>query len=405
MKRFLKPLALLTGAVIIGSLAFYARGWHKTAEHPPAAAPVAPPPPAAPAAAPAGSLEKIEILTPDPVILSNMDKQAFMSNTDAVLKAAEAALSTVDKNVKLSLTVIYHHDKETDNVVVVAEKADEPVAKLLADAVDRADKDVRTKLSDVSVRFHFDTSRRAPAAAQGKTLVIVPKEAVGPGEPVAAPKEEKEALAAAAALALPPGKTERPWTSVICNPSFWKRLHGLDAALATKGTPTTAHVGSAALEARSFLKKKDGLDALYQSPGFQKLMGSFAAGKARAATKKERAQIYALIPFEIKGLPATVIEKAGDILFISVDKQLLWLDVISDYDKPGTAIVKTPDVAPAAAPQKVPENEAADRKILSACSNEIGLYCHEAGEDVKAVKACLGQHPDDLLPSCKSALR
>lgn len=347
-------------------------------------------------------LQRIEILTPDPVILENMAQEEFMAHVDAIVKAGEGALLGGPKDAKITLTVTFHKDRETDNVVV-AEKRDEEAAGLLADAVDAADKDVRTKVSDVSVRLHFDSSGGAPSAAK-KTLVFAPGEATGPGDPVAGAADERAALEAAAALSRPPGAKAHPWSAVVCNPSFWKRLTALDPALAAKGTSTKAHRDALVLEARTFTPKPDGLEALYRSPGFQRLMSRFASGKARAATAGERAAVYAAIPFEVKGLPVTLIEDSGDLLYVSTAKGLLWLDVISDYDAAGR-IVENPE---AAAPEEPsPEEPAAvpDRAFLSACAGERGLFCNAVGDDPKALEDCLRSNQDKLLRPCAKALR
>ncbi|MFH2204137.1 MAG: hypothetical protein ABIJ96_13540 [Elusimicrobiota bacterium] len=288
-----------------------------------------------PDAAAKGPLQKIEILTPDPIILRNMDKDILLENVKKLVDTANEILETSGKDFKLMLTVTYHADKETDNMLQVQEDADMPVIQRLGDEIDALNKDLRTKKEDVSVRFYFDTAyRKGAAKPAGKTVVIAPQEAQGPGAPVAGSQEERQALAVVAELARPPGKEPRRWSSIVCNPSVWKRLKALDAAVAELGTPSTAMTAFGKLEARAFLKQKNELAPLYASPGFQRFMASFAEGAARAATQEERKEIYAMIPFEIKGKPVTVIDKDGALLFISFAQELLWLDVISDYRQP-----------------------------------------------------------------------
>ncbi|TBR18280.1 hypothetical protein EPO15_15385, partial [bacterium] len=51
----------------------------------------------------AGPLKSIELLTPDDSIRSNMGEEAFMAQSDVVVKAAEAALAGAPGGAKLSL--------------------------------------------------------------------------------------------------------------------------------------------------------------------------------------------------------------------------------------------------------------------------------------------------------------
>lgn len=255
------------------------------------------------------------------------------------------------------------------------------------------------RMVGLSLLLAASTAAAGPAPLKEKSLAIVPGKAAGPGEPVPDAKAEKQALAAIASLASPQAKPPA-WTSAICSPAFWKALRELDPALASKGTPTqmvAGPPGSKALEGRTFLQKPDGIAALLASPGFRKLMSAFASGAARAATREERALIYSLIPFEIKGKPATVVVKGSDILFINAEGGGLWLDIISAYGPNPAAVPADSVPAESASPAESPE-------ILDACSNEISLLCNAQGSDLPAAAKCLRSQPESLLSPCRKAL-
>lgn len=284
-------------------------------------------------------LGRIEILTPDPVIMRNMGKDEFVAFVKEVADAADRELGAAQSDFRVTLTVVLHPDREADNVVEAGPEAERPVLEKLAAAVDALDAARRTKSDDVSVRLHFDTARRPRGGAAGKTVVLAPGGAEGPGEPVADLQAEADAMAAVKALSQPPGAGGPAWQHVVCNPTLWKRLRDLSPTLSTAGVPVKAMTGGMVMEGRAFLQQKEGaLAALFGDGDFQKLMGRFASGRARTATAQERELIYALIPFEIKGRPVTVVEAAGDVLYIESQKGLLWLDIISDYAKKGTFI-------------------------------------------------------------------
>ncbi|MBI5239622.1 MAG: DUF3859 domain-containing protein [Elusimicrobia bacterium] len=277
-------------------------------------------------------LERIEILTPDAVIDRNLGREEFIALVKEVSDAAERELGDAQADYKVTLTVVLHPDRETDNVVEAGAGAERPVLEKLAAAADGVDAASRTRSDDVSVRLHFDTARRPRGG--GRTAVFVPAGAEGPGDPVPDLRAEAAAQAAVAALARPPAAGGPAWQNVICNPTFWKRLRDQHPMLAGSGIPVKAIMGGTVMEGRAFLKRKEGaLAALCNSGSFRKIMGRFAAGRARTATAQERQLVYALVPFEIKGKPVTVIEASGDILYVEAQGGLLWLDILSDYAK------------------------------------------------------------------------
>lgn len=174
----------------------------------------------------------------------------------------------------------------------------------------------------------------AGPAAQGRTLAVVPAADLGPGESVPDPEADARAKALLAALSAKQAPEARPWEVAVCLPALWKRLKGRDPALAGQGTSSTLVVADVPLEGRVFLKKKNETGALLDNQAFQAMMAGFASGSGRPAGPQERALIYALIPFEIKGRPVSVVEAAGERLFLASEQGMLWLEVISDYGAP-----------------------------------------------------------------------
>ncbi len=115
-------------------------------------------------------LQSIELMTPDPVIRRNLDSDAFIVVIKSIADAAERVLTTSPRRFPLKLTVILHPDRETDNVIEVADPADGALAQSLADEIERIDKDLRTKTDDVSVRLHFIAGKplSGPAAPSAR---------------------------------------------------------------------------------------------------------------------------------------------------------------------------------------------------------------------------------------------
>jgi len=120
-----------------------------------------------PDAKPQTPLRRIEILTPDPVIMRNMGKDEFIAFVKEVADAADQELGAAQSDFPVTLTVVLHPDREADNVVEAGPEAERPVLEKLAAAVDALDAARRTKSDDVSVRLHFDTARRPRGGAAG----------------------------------------------------------------------------------------------------------------------------------------------------------------------------------------------------------------------------------------------
>ena len=73
-------------------------------------------------------------------------------------------------------------------------------------------------------------------------------------------------------------------------------------------------------------------EALLQALAFRGLSDALGRGQSRPATEAERKFWYALIPFEIKGKPVTIIELEGNVVVVFIkDGTINWMDILSAY--------------------------------------------------------------------------
>lgn len=164
----------------------------------------------------------------------------------------------------------------------------------------------------------------------------------GPGDPIPDDQAEQAALALLKRFALPPAPdAAAEWTMLMCCPALGQRLMALEADLGNKSATAMQQVVDRKTmkgENRRALMFTNRMpqfrpEHLLHSKAFQGLCAVFARGKARAATAEERDLFYGEIPFEIAGMPVTVIDARGETLLIHEDKSQtgsLYIDLLSD---------------------------------------------------------------------------
>ena len=160
------------------------------------------------------------------------------------------------------------------------------------------------------------------------------------GEPV--PDGEQEASVLAMMQSIGAGTADVAILSetLVLGAGAYRTLLGVDKEsgrddIASTGTPSTSVVSSGdkvvSMPMRSYLDVS-AREALLQALAFRGLSDARGRGKSRPATEAERQFWYALIPFEIKGQPVTIIELEGHVVVVFIkDGTINWMDILSEY--------------------------------------------------------------------------
>jgi hypothetical protein len=156
------------------------------------------------------------------------------------------------------------------------------------------------------------------------------------GTPVSAPATETQVMRALADLAhASPGADQHLADLFFLGPALWATLRSIDASLDQLGTPSWAVVPmgdkTKQWQMRSFVDR-EAVRAIAAHVKLRSVAEAFRVGTARPATLDERQLFYALIAFEIRGQPVTVVEFEGHRLVVFLDKgRITHMDLLSEY--------------------------------------------------------------------------
>jgi len=160
------------------------------------------------------------------------------------------------------------------------------------------------------------------------------------GEPVPDGEQEAKALAMMQSIGTGTADVAILSETLVLGPGAYRTLLGVDKEsgrddIASTGTPSTSVVSSGdkvvSMPMRSYLDVS-AREALLQALAFRGLSDALGRGQSRPATEAERKFWYALIPFEIKGKPVTIIELEGNVVVVFIkDGTINWMDILSAY--------------------------------------------------------------------------
>lgn len=155
------------------------------------------------------------------------------------------------------------------------------------------------------------------------------------GGPVPDAADEAWCAEAVAALADgDPAATAALGDPLVLGAALWLTLSRADPGLAEAGIPSTFHdpSGGADIVMTGRVFGAGDQAKLVASAAFRDILRRAAAGGAQAADAAERERFYRMIPFDIAGLPLTVVGDGADRLVVQRnDRKVFWLDLIANY--------------------------------------------------------------------------